>query len=443
MAGMESPDPRRTDHPTAPPLEPTPGPTTAPAGTPDALRGPWRRTAAATGLLRAGEPVTTVFETMTALAVEHDAVNLGQGFPDADGPAELLALAAEAVLAGPNQYAPGSGRADLRRAVAAHRRAHWGVDEDPDTQVLITAGATEAIAATVLAFVAPGDEVLTVEPFYDSHAATIALAGARHVTVPVEPPTFLPDPARIAAALTDRTRLLILNTPHNPTGAVYPRALLEEIVALCAERGVLILCDEVYEHLVFSGEHVSLRSVPQAEGIALTASGAGKAFAVTGWKVGWLTGPAPLVAAVRAVKQYLTYSTGPAFQQAVAGYLPDSAGHLADQLERYRASRDALVAGLRAVGLDPVVPDGGYFVAVDLAPWGVADAEAEARRWAEVAGVAGIPLSALCRPAGEGPESEPAHLASWLRLAFCKDVALVEEAMRRLAAAAPRLRGEA
>uniref|UniRef100_UPI001EE92E22 pyridoxal phosphate-dependent aminotransferase n=1 Tax=Micrococcus sp. HSID17228 TaxID=2419507 RepID=UPI001EE92E22 len=180
--------------------------------------------------------------------------------------------------------------------------------EDPATQVMITTGATEGIAATVLAFVRPGDEVVTVEPFYDSHAATIALAGGRHVSVPVEAPDFLPDPARVAAAMTDRTRLLIVNTPHNPTGAVYPRELLEELVALCRSRGVLILADEVYDHLVYEGEHVGLRSVAGAEDIALTVSSAGKAFAVTGWKVGWLTGPAELVGAARAVKQFLTYS---------------------------------------------------------------------------------------------------------------------------------------
>ena len=396
---------------------------------------PWRRTAAAAGLLGDAGPVPTVFETMTGLAVEHGAVNLGQGFPDADGPDALLRLAADAVLAGPNQYAPGTGDPALRRAVAEHRRRHWGVTEDPATQVMITTGATEGIAATVLAFVRPGDEVVTVEPFYDSHAATIALAGGRHVSVPVEAPDFLPDPARVAAAMTDRTRLLIVNTPHNPTGAVYPRELLEELVALCRSRGVLILSDEVYDHLVYEGEHVSLRSVAGAEDIALTVSSAGKAFAVTGWKVGWLTGPAELVGAARAVKQFLTYSSGPAFQRALGAYLPtdDAERHLAGQRERYRDARDRLVAGLREAGLDPVVPAAGYFVVVDLAPWGVTDAAEAAVRWTREAGVTGIPVGALCRPDG-------GHLRSWLRLAFCKSPDAIDEAMRRLADAAPRLR---
>lgn len=411
---------------------------TAPPRTTADVVGPWRRTAAAAGLLRDGAPVPTVFERMTALAAEHDAVNLGQGFPDADGPAALLRAAADAVLAGPNQYAPAAGRPELRAAVAQHQRTWWGVEEDPDTQVMATAGATEAIAAAVLALVGPGDEVVTVEPFYDSHAAVIALAGARHVTVSVDPPAFLPDPERIAAAFTDRTRLLILNTPHNPTGAVYPRALLTQVVRVCRERGVLILSDEVYEHLVYDGEHVPVRSIPEAREIALAASGAGKAFAVTGWKVGWLTGPAPLVAAARAVKQYLTFSTGPAYQQAVAAFLPEAAGPLAEQRERYRGARDRLLDGLRAVGLDPVVPAAGYFVTVDLAPWGVRRAEDAVLDWAREAGVVGVPVSALCR--ADRAQDEPGPLDSWLRLAFCKSPEAMAEAMRRLAVAAPRLR---
>ncbi|MCG7421602.1 aminotransferase class I/II-fold pyridoxal phosphate-dependent enzyme [Micrococcus sp. ACRRV] len=412
----------------------SPSPADAAAAPSDVrLAGPWRAASAAAGVLRDGAPVPTVFETMTALAVEHGAVNLGQGFPDADGPPELLALAAEAVTTGPNQYAPGTGRADLRAAVAAHRARHWGVTEDPDTQVLATTGATEAIAATVLALVRPGDEVITVEPFYDSHAAVVALAGGRHVTVPVHAPDFLPDPARIAAAITPRTRLLIVNTPHNPTGAVYPRALLEELVALCRARDVLMLSDEVYDHLVHEGRHVTLRAIPGAERIALTASSAGKSLAVTGWKVGWLTGPADLVAAVRGVKQFLSYSSGPAFQQAVAAFLPRADDFLAGQLARHRRSRDLLVSGLRDIGLDPVVPAAGYFTVVDLAPWGVRDAAAAARTWTERAGVAGIPVSALCRPDGD-------HLRSWLRLTFCKSEDTVAEAVARLTRHAADLR---
>ena len=402
------------------------------AGSPRTPR--WRATAEAAGLLREGVPVPTVFETMTSLALEHDAVNLGQGFPDADGPQELLDLAADAVRNGSNQYAPGTGSPALRRAVAEHRRRHWGgVDEDPDTQVLITTGATEAIAAAVLAFVSPGDEVVTVEPFYDAHAATIAMAGGRHVTVPVGPPAFLPDPDEVAACFTDRTRMLILNTPHNPTGAVYPRELLARLVARCAERDVLVLTDEVYDHLVFDGEHVTGRAVPGAEDVVLTASSAGKSFAVTGWKVGWLTGSAERIAAVRAVKQYLTFSSGPAYQQAVAEYLPRADAHLAEQRERYRAGRDLLVSGLREAGLDPVVPQAGYFVTVDLSPWGVEDAQAAAEDWIRTAGICSIPVSALCRADGD-------TMRSWLRLAFCKDSTVIAKGMERLVRHAASLR---
>jgi N-succinyldiaminopimelate aminotransferase len=412
----------------------TPSPSSGPAAARPEHRERWQATAEAAGLLRDGVPVPTVFETMTSLAAEHGAVNLGQGFPDAPGPDALLELAAAEVRTGSNQYAPGTGSPQLRRAVAEHRTCHWGVHEDPDTQVLITTGATEAIAAAVLAFVGPGDEVVTVEPFYDAHAATIALAGGRHVTVPVGPPAFLPDPDEVAAAFTDRTRMLILNTPHNPTGAVYPRQLLGRLVALCAERGVLVLTDEVYDHLVFDGEHVTARAVPGAEDVVLTASSAGKSLAVTGWKVGWLVGPAELVAAARAVKQYLTFSSGPAYQEAVAAYLPQADAHLAEQRQRYRAGRDLLVSGLREAGLDPVVPQAGYFVTVDLSPWGVEDAQAAAEDWIRTAGVCAIPVSALCRAGGE-------HMRSWLRLAFCKDAGVIAEGMDRLVRHAASLRG--
>ena len=259
-------------------------------------------------------------------------------------------------------------------------------------------------------------------------------SGGRHVTVPVGPPSFLPDPDEVAAAFTDRTRMLILNTPHNPTGAVYPRELLSRLVSLCAERGVLVLTDEVYDHLVFDGEHVTGRAVPGAEDVVLTASSAGKSLAVTGWKVGWLTGPADRIAAVRAVKQYLTFSSGPAYQQAVAEYLPRADDYLAQQRERYRAGRDLLVSGLRKAGLDPVVPQAGYFVTVDLAPWGVQDARAAAEDWIRTAGVCSIPVSALCRADGD-------TMRSWLRLAFCKDAALIGEGMDRLVRSAAALRG--
>ena len=372
-----------------------------------------------------------VFETMTRLAARHGAVNLGQGFPDTDGPRWIRALAAEAILDGhANQYAPGRGDPGLRRAVAGHQRRHHGLEVDPDREVLVTTGATEGIAAALLALVQPGDEVVAFEPFYDSYAAITARTGARFVTVPLAAPDFQPDPAALEAVITPRTRLLLLNTPHNPTGAVVPAGVLARIVEVCARHDVLILSDEVYEHLVFDGAHRPAASVPGGWDRTLTVSSAGKSFSLTGWKVGWVTGPADLVDAVYSVKQFLTYSSGPAYQPAVAGALEDGDGFLAGQRESYRAARDELVAGLRAAGLDPVVPAAGYFTVTDLAPLGVTDASAAAAVLAERAGVVGIPVSALCSPPAAPGEAPP--LASWMRWAFCKSPAVLAEAVDRL-----------
>ncbi|MDO5634671.1 MAG: aminotransferase class I/II-fold pyridoxal phosphate-dependent enzyme, partial [Micrococcus sp.] len=360
-----------------------------------------------------------------AAAARHQAVNLGQGYPDADGPAELLEAAAHATLRGPNQYAPGSGRPDLREAIADHRARLHGVREDPASQILITTGATEAITAAVLALVQPGDEVVTVDPFYDSHAAATGMAGGVHVRVPVHPPHFLPRFEDLEAAFTARTRLLILNTPHNPTGAVYPRPLLGAILAACTQRGILILTDEVYEHLVYEGEHVTMRALPGAQDCVLTASSAGKSFAVTGWKIGWLVGSAALIARVRAVKQYLSFSSGPAYQEAVAGFLPRCETALEQQRERYRAGRDRLSAGLRELGLQPLPSPAGYFTLVDLRPWGIDNVAAALDELIERAGVAMIPVSALSA-------RDDGSLDSWARLAYCKDPEVIDEALRRL-----------
>lgn len=372
-----------------------------------------------------------VFEKMTRLAARHGAVNLGQGFPDTDGPRWIRALAAEAILDGhANQYAPGRGDPALRRAVAGHQHRHHGLEIDPGREVLVTTGATEGIAAALLALVQPGDEVVAFEPFYDSYAAITARTGARFVSVPLPAPDFLPDPAALEAAITPRTRLLLLNTPHNPTGAVVPAGILARIVEVCARHDVLILSDEVYEHLVFDGAHRPAASVPGGWDRTLTVSSAGKSFSLTGWKIGWVTGPADLVDAVYSVKQFLTYSSGPAYQPAVARALEDGDGFLAGQREAYRAARDELVAGLRRAGLDPVVPAAGYFTVTDLSPRGVRDASAAAAVLAERAGVVGIPVSALCSPPAAPGEAPP--LASWMRWAFCKSPAVLAEAVDRL-----------
>jgi N-succinyldiaminopimelate aminotransferase len=371
---------------------------------------------------------------MTTLAARTGAVNLGQGFPDTDGPDWVRRAAAEAILTGrdhANQYAPGAGCLPLRRAVAAHQQRHYSIAVDPDREVVVTTGATEGLAAALLALVGPGDEVLCLEPFYDSYAAVTALAGARQVAVPLRAPDFQPDPDLLEQAITGRTRVLVLNTPHNPTGAVVAPRTLARIVEVCARHGILILSDEVYEHLVYDGRHHPVASVPGGWERTLTVSSAGKSFSMTGWKVGWVTGPAELVGAVRSVKQFLTFSSGPAYQVAIAEALERGDGFLAEQRDRYRAARDRLVDGLRDAGLDPVVPAAGYFAVTDLGPLGVEDAAAVAPVLAERAGVVGIPVSALCGP--PAAPGAPAPFAAWMRWAFCKRPEVLEEAVARLA----------
>ncbi|HEX6579176.1 MAG TPA: aminotransferase class I/II-fold pyridoxal phosphate-dependent enzyme, partial [Jiangellaceae bacterium] len=263
--------------------------------------------------------VSTIFAEMSALAVRTGAINLGQGFPDTDGPQSLLEDAVAAIRGGANQYPPGPGVPELRQAIAAHQRRFYGLDVDPDTEVLVTAGATEAIAATILALTGPGDEVVTFEPYYDSYAASIALSGATRRTAVLRTPEFTVDEAELRAAFGDRTRLVLLNSPHNPTGKVFDRAELELVASLAKEHDALVVTDEVYEHQTFDGvAHVPMATLPGMDERTVTISSAGKTFSVTGWKVGWLHAPAELTAAVRAVKQFLTYVNGAPFQPAVA-----------------------------------------------------------------------------------------------------------------------------
>jgi N-succinyldiaminopimelate aminotransferase len=387
----------------------------------------WRRTAAGANLLGPdGTLGVTIFEEMTALAVRHGAINLGQGFPDEDGPVEMAEAARAAILGGANQYAPGQGIPRLREAVAAHQERFYGIAVDPWREVIVTTGATEGIAAAVLALAGPGDEVLTFEPFYDSYGAMIALAGAEHVTVPLHAPHFQPDLAELEAAFSPRTRLVIVNNPHNPTGAVFGPQVLSRIVELAEAHDAVIVTDEVYEHLVFGAPHVAVASLPRAAERTLTVSSAGKTFSFTGWKVGWVAGPGELVARVRTIKQFLTYSSGTPFQEAVAlglGY-PDEFFHgIARALA---AKRDILAEGLRSAGLEVYVPEGTYFITADTAPLGFDDALDLARRLPELIGVAAIPVSVFCHDDGAR------RTRSLLRFAFCKKEPLLAEAAARL-----------
>jgi N-succinyldiaminopimelate aminotransferase len=391
--------------------------------------GPWRRAAAGAGLLTAdGVPGTTIFAEMSALAAATGAINLGQGFPDTDGPQEVLRAAQDAIGAGLNQYPPGRGTAVLREAIARHQRHWYGLEVDPDTEVLVTAGATEALAAVLLAFVDDGDEVLTLEPSYDAYGAVIALAGGVHRTVPVDWPDFRPDADRLRDAITDRTRVILLNTPHNPTGAVLDEALLRVVVEAAERHDALIVTDEVYEHLLFDGaRHVPIATLPGAWDRTITISSGGKTFSTTGWKIGWLSGPAELVSAALAVKQFLTFVNGAPFQPAIAVGLdlPDAVfARIAGDLQ---SGRDTLIAGLTAAGLPVSVPAAGYFVIADGAALGFPDGADLCRRLPELAGVVAVPVSAFCRP------EQAERMRSLVRFAACKSPAVLAEASTRLA----------
>ncbi|MBD5787093.1 pyridoxal phosphate-dependent aminotransferase [Cellulosimicrobium terreum] len=393
--------------------------------------GRWQAAARATGLLRAdGGVAQTIFAEMTELAQRTGAINLGQGFPDVDGPATVKHAAQRAIADGHNQYAPGSGILDLRNAVASHQYRHYGLDPDPDTEVLVTTGATEALAATILALAGPGDDVVTLEPFYDSHAACIALAGANHVTVPLVAghDRFHLDSDALAAAVTDRTRLIVVNSPHNPTGTVLTLDELDAIAAAARRHDAVVVTDEVYEHLVFDDtEHVPIATLPGMRDRTLTISSAGKTFSFTGWKIGWLTGPAPLVTAVRTVKQFLTYSSGAPFQPAIADALADdeTPRALADSLA---ARRDLLCAGLKAAGFGVVVPQGTYFVVADGAPLGFDDGAELCRELPRLAGVVAVPVSAFCTAGSTTARA----LASRVRFTFVKREDVLHDAVRRL-----------
>ncbi|GAB3546396.1 aminotransferase class I/II-fold pyridoxal phosphate-dependent enzyme [Arthrobacter tumbae] len=394
----------------------------------------WQRTARGANLLSPdGGLGTVIFEEITALAGQHGAINLGQGYPDEDGPELLLNAARENIASGMNQYAPGRGLPVLREAIAAHQQRFYGLPVDPEREVVVSTGATEAIAASILAFAGPGDEVLTFEPFYDSYGAIIGLSGARHTTVPLVGPDYQPDLEALEAAMSDRTRVIVVNNPHNPMGAMFTRESLVRVVELAGRYGAVIVTDEVYEHLTFAATHIPVATLPGAWERTVTISSAGKTFSVTGWKIGWLTGPAGLVDAVRSVKSFLSYSSGTPFQGAVAlglGLEDSFYRSIADSL---RCRRDLLGEGLRAAGFDVFTPQATYFTVVDAAPLGVTDAIALARRLPELIGVAAIPVAMFCHEEGAR------RTRSLLRFAFCKKEGVLADAVQRLSSLRDRL----
>ncbi|MEU2259086.1 pyridoxal phosphate-dependent aminotransferase [Streptomyces sp. NPDC019645] len=376
---------------------------------------------------RLAEFGTTIFAEMSALAVRTGSINLGQGFPDTDGPEEVREAAVRALRDGRgNQYPPGPGVPELRTAIAAHQRDRYGLGYDPDTEVLVTAGATEAIAASLLALVEPGDEVVALEPYYDSYAACIAMAGGTRVPVTLRPRdgVYALDLDELRDAVTDRTRVILLNTPHNPTGTVLTGAELAAVAELAVERDLLVVTDEVYEHLVFDGEHTPIATFPGMRERTVSIGSAGKTFSFTGWKVGWVTAAAPLVTAVRSAKQFLTYVSSGPFQYAVAEALALPPAYFDGLREDLRAKRDLLGSGLAAAGFEVYRPAGTYFVTTDIRPLGESDGFAFCRALPERCGVVAIPNAVFYDHREQG--------APFVRFAFCKRTEVLEEAVSRL-----------
>jgi N-succinyldiaminopimelate aminotransferase len=370
---------------------------------------------------------TTIFAEMSALATRTGSVNLGQGFPDTDGPPEMLDAAAEALRSGQNQYPPGPGIPALRAAVAAHQQRFWGLTYDPDGEVLVTAGATEAIAATLLGLCEPGDEVVCFEPYYDSYAACVALAQAKLRAVTLRPARgrYGFDPDELRAAFSSRTRLVLLNSPHNPTGKVFTADELALVAELCQEYDVTAVTDEVYEHLVFDGVHRPLATVPGMRERTLRISSAGKTFSCTGWKIGWVSGPRPLVAAVARVKQFLTYVNGAPLQPAVAVALALPDAYYEGFRDDLRTKRDLLAAGLARAGLEVFVPEGTYFITADISPLGGTDGVEFCLALPEHCGVVAVPTQVFY--------DHPDAGRRLIRFAFCKRRDVLHEAVHRLA----------
>ncbi len=375
---------------------------------------------------------TTIFAEMSALAVATDSINLGQGFPDSDGPREVLDAAVDAIRTGQNQYPPGPGIPELRQAIARHQHRFYGLEHDPDSEVLVTAGATEALAGALLGMLDTGDEVVVFEPMYDSYQACIALAGAHAVPVLLRPESgrYAFDSDELTSAVSARTKMILLNTPHNPTGKVFTGEELALIAQVAIERDLVVVTDEVYEHLVFPGAvHVPMATLPGMAERTLTISSGGKTFNTTGWKVGWMCGPRPFVTAARTAKQFLTYVNAAPFQPAIAVGLDLGDDFYAGVAADLTTKRDHLVAGLQAAGFITHVPEATYFTTVDIRPVDAGgDGMAFCRSLPERCGVVAVPNEVFY--------ARPEHGRHLVRFACCKRLDVLDEAARRLGALA-------
>ena len=374
---------------------------------------------------------TTIFAEMSALAVETGAINLGQGFPDTDGPTEVLDAAVDAIRAGVNQYPPGPGMPELRNAIAEHQHRWYGIELDPASEIVVTAGATEALAGALLGMLDNGDEVIVFEPMYDSYQACIALAGARAVPVLLAPDAtgrYVFDPDELAGAVSDRTKMILVNTPHNPTGKVFTRDELDEIARVAIERDLIVVTDEVYEHLLFDGRtHVPLATLPDMAERTLTISSGGKTFHTTGWKIGWMSGPEPLVTAAKTAKQFLTYVNGAPFQPAMAVGLGLPDAYFQELAATLQTARDHLVAGLRRAGFTAYEPEATYFTTVDIRPLAAdGDGMAFCRSLPQRCGVVAVPNEVFY--------ARPEHGRHLVRFACCKRIEVIDEAVERLVA---------
>jgi N-succinyldiaminopimelate aminotransferase len=367
---------------------------------------------------------TTIFAEMSALALATNSINLGQGFPDVDGPDEIKQIAVDAIWAGRNQYPPGIGIPELRTAIVDHQKRFYGLDLDVDTQVLVTAGATEAVTAAMLALVDSGDEVIALQPYYDSYVASIAMAGGVRVPVTLRAPDFRLDVDQLRAAVTDRTKLILLNSPHNPTGSVLNRDELQAIADVAIEHDLIVVTDEVYEHLVYGAEHIPIATLPGMFERTVAISSAGKTFALTGWKIGWATGAEELVTAIRTTKQFMTYVNAAPMQPAIAHGLLMGDEYFTTLTNDMRRKRDLLCAGLRDVGFDVFEPAGTYFVTADIRSLGYDDGLAFCRDLPKRAGVVAIPHSVFYDDVEIG--------RPLVRFAFCKRDEVLTQAVERL-----------